>query len=151
MRLNLTKQDDSLSPLTQIKNEIGSIFNGTFGQAPISLFGDGSFSPCVDITEDEKAIYVEAELPGINEKDLEVQLKNNILTIRGERKEENKDNIKRGYRIERQYGSFERSFTLPDEVLEDKVNAKYKKGILRITLPKDQVREAKTIKINLEQ
>jgi HSP20 family protein len=96
----------------------------------------GEFSPSVDIYEDEKNIRVKADIPGVNPEDMKIRFENGVLTLKGERKlekEEKRDNF---YRVERVYGSFSRSFTLPEAVESEGIEAKYNEGVLTITLPK---------------
>jgi HSP20 family protein len=111
-----------------------------------------AFSPKVDVTENDKEIRVSAELPGINEKDIDITLNHDSLTIKGEKKEEKEDKGKDYYRMERSYGSFCRSIPIPVEIETDKVNASYKKGILKIRIPKSpkSVEEKKKIKVKTE-
>lgn len=97
-----------------------------------------SFYPRVDIAEDEENVYVTAELPGVDKKDVKVSLQDNVLTIKGEKKSEVKDENKNYYRIERTYGSFCRSFQLPAEVDPDKVKAKFENGMLMIEAAKKE-------------
>ncbi len=101
------------------------------------------FVPTVDIVEDEKKIVLKSDLPGVNEKDIEVKLDDGVLTLSGERKfdKETKDENLR--RVERRYGSFRRSFALPDTVDAEKVSASYKNGVLEIALPKVKTKEKK--------
>lgn len=96
----------------------------------------GEFSPRVDVTETEKEVKVTAELPGLEDKDVEVSLSHDVLTISGEKKAEKEDKGENYYRMERSYGSFQRAIQLPAEVNTDKVEAIFKNGILNITLPK---------------
>ncbi len=112
-------------------------FNG-FNLAPFDAFGEsfGAFSPRVDVSESDKEIKVAAELPGLDENDIEVSLSKNVLTISGEKKEKKEDKGQNYYRVERSYGSFRRSIPLPVEVESDKVEATFKKGILTVNLPK---------------
>jgi len=93
-------------------------------------------SPAVDVTETEKAYEITAELPGLDEKDIEVNVANGGLTIKGEKKEEREEKQKDYYVSERRYGSFERYFGLPDGVDADKIEAAFKNGVLKVTLPK---------------
>ena len=93
----------------------------------------GTFLPRIDLKEDNQAFVVSAELPGVDEKDVEVLLSGDTLTIKGEEKEEKGQNH---HRVERHYGSFNRVVTLPTDVLTDKVEATFEKGILKVTLPK---------------
>jgi len=94
------------------------------------------FFPHADVVEDENQVQVTIELPGVDEKDLHVSLSHDVLTIRGEKKEEREQKDKNYYRMERSYGSFERSIPLPGSVDEDKIDATFKQGVLIITLPK---------------
>jgi len=96
----------------------------------------GSFNPRVDVTESEKEIKIAAELPGIDEKDIDVSVTRDTLTIKGEKKEEKEEDGKDYYRMERSYGSFCRTIPLPVEVDTEKISASYKKGILNIKIPK---------------
>jgi HSP20 family protein len=108
------------------------------------------FNPRIDISEDEKKIYVEAELPGMKKDDLKISIQDNILTISGEKKSESEEKKEKNYyRSERCYGSFQRSFTLPAEVNRDKTDAKFEDGILKINIEKSQPKEmnARTIQI----
>jgi HSP20 family protein len=105
------------------------------------------WSPAVDIYETEGEIVVQAELPGMERKDIALNLENNVLTIRGDRqfkKETKEDNY---HRIERSYGGFSRSFSIPTSVDEDKIRADYKDGVLRIALPKKEQAKPKQIQI----
>jgi HSP20 family protein len=112
-------------------------------------WGGGSWAPAVDIYEQNGNIVLKAELPGVDPKDVDVRVENNILTLRGERKLENE--VKREYyhRVERAYGSFTRSFTLPNVVDTEKIKAEYKDGLLRMTLPKKDEAKPKQISINV--
>lgn len=93
-------------------------------------------SPAVDIVEKEKSFEITAELPGIDDKNIEVTLRNGNIVIKGEKQEEKEEKSKDYYLHERQFGSFERSFALPDGVEPDKIEASFKKGVLTVTLPK---------------
>ena len=100
--------------------------------------GDGTcrWCPAVDVSENEKELLVSADLPGIDSKDVEITVKENVLTLTGERKSGKEEKDGTYHRVERAYGSFTRSFVLPSTVDESKVNAEYKDGVLRIHLPK---------------
>jgi HSP20 family protein len=109
----------------------------------------GSWAPAVDIYEKDGNIVLQAELPGLDPKDVDVRVENNVLTLRGQRKLDesvNKDNY---HRVERSYGSFTRSFTLPNVVDTDKIQANYKDGVLRLTLPTKEEAKPKQIAINV--
>jgi HSP20 family protein len=106
-----------------------------------------SWSPAVDIYETDNEIMVQAELPGIDRKDIALQLENNVLTLKGDRRFEKETNQENYHRIERSYGGFSRAFTIPTIVDEDKIRADYRDGILKIALPKKEQVKAKQIKI----
>ena len=95
-----------------------------------------SFYPKIDISEDEKNIYVDAELPGIKKNDIKITLEDNILTISGIKKDERETKEKSFYRSERTYGSFSRSFTIPSDINSDTVDAKFEDGILKLSIEK---------------
>jgi HSP20 family protein len=136
-------------PFSLLRREMDSLFDNFFRGFDLEPFESrmGAFSPKVDVTENEKEIKISAELPGMDEKDIDVSLQNDMLTITGEKKEEKEDTGKDFYRMERSYGSFSRTIPLPVEVETDKVEAKFKKGVLSITLPKTAKAVAETKKI----
>ena len=105
-----------------------------------------SFAPAVDVYEDEHQVTLKIEVPGIDEKDIDVRVENNTLTVTGERKIEKEENYRR---VERQYGSFTRTFTLPPTVDNEQVSANYEKGVLKIALPKKAEAKPKQIKVNI--
>ena len=106
-----------------------------------------AWNPSVDIFENDDAIVVKAELPGMNAKDIDVRLEDNVLTLKGERHFEKETKEENYHRVEREYGSFSRSFALPTAVNGDKVTAEYKDGILKLVLPKKEETKPKSIKI----
>ena len=108
-----------------------------------------SWAPPVDIYETEDAIVLKAELPGIDPKDVEVRVEDNTLYLKGERKYEKEVNEQNYHRIERSYGSFARSFSLPNSISAEKVKAEYKDGLLTLTMPKREEAKPKTIKIDV--
>ncbi len=113
-------------------------------------FLTGSWSPAVDIFETDNAIVLKAELPGMTEKDIDLTVDRNLLTIKGERQFENEVNKDNYHRVERAYGSFMRSFQLPATVDTTKVQAEQKNGILTITLPKKEEEKPKKINIKIK-
>jgi len=139
---------EPLEELTTLHDRIGRLFGETW--VPTTrMFGYEVFSPSVDVYENDKELVVKAELPEMNEKDVEVNLENNTLTIRGERKQEFEEKKGTYHVSELTYGSFERSFTLPPNVETEKASAKYEKGVLRITLPKKEGAKPKRIDLKL--
>ena len=109
-----------------------------------------TWSPSVDIFETEGEIVVKAELPGMERKDITLHLENNVLTLRGERKFQKETKDENYHRIERSYGNFSRSFSIPAIVDEEKIRADYKDGVLKIMLPKKEQAKPKQIKIASE-
>jgi HSP20 family protein len=107
------------------------------------------FAPAVDVYEDEHKVSLKIEVPGIEEKDIDVRVENNTLTVHGERKIEKEEKEENYRRVERQYGSFTRTFTLPQTVDTENVSATYDKGVLKITLPKKAEAKPKQIKVNV--
>jgi HSP20 family protein len=108
-----------------------------------------AFAPPVDVYEDEHNVTLKIEVPGIDEKDIDVRIENNTLTVHGERKFEKEEKEENYRRVERQYGSFTRTFTLPNTVDHDNVQADYDKGVLKIKLAKKAEAKPKQIKVNV--
>lgn len=134
------KHQDDERPLFALQHRMNRMFDDFFRGFDIEPFGhfadEGVFMPHMNISEDEKEITVTAELPGIDNKDLDISVTKDILTIKGEKKTETEDKKKNYHRIERSFGSFSRTIALPEGVDESKVAAELKKGVLKITIPK---------------
>jgi HSP20 family protein len=109
----------------------------------------GAWAPSVDIYEQDGTIVLKAELPGIDPKDVDVRVENNILTLRGERKLDSEVKKESYHRVERSYGTFSRSFTLPNAIDTERIKAEYTDGVLRMTLPKKEEAKPKQISINV--
>ena len=127
-------------------------FNHMFGNGLPRTSEDSNltpWAPAVDIFETEHELVVNADLPGVNPEDLDVRVENNILTIRGERKFENKVNEENYLRVERAYGSFSRSFSLANSVKSEAIKADYQNGVLTLSLPKREEAKPKQIKVNV--
>jgi HSP20 family protein len=118
-------------------------------EGPEEALTTTSFAPPVDIYEDEHNITLKLEVPGIDEKDIDVRVENTTLTVHGEHKLEKEEKEENFRRVERQYGSFTRSFTLPSTVNPEKVSAHYDKGVLKISLAKNAEAKPKRIKVNV--
>ncbi len=172
MRNILVKRND-YNPFNLIDSFFSDYFNTENDSVQNPLL-----RPSVDIKEDEKSIHVEAELPGLNEKDIDIQIEKGILTIKGEKIEEKQEKIEekqekieekqekieeneekqeakedqayKYHRVERRYGSFERSFKLPDYVKSEDAKASYKNGILKLEIPKEEAKAPKKLKIEVE-
>jgi HSP20 family protein len=108
----------------------------------------GSWAPAVDIFEKEGNLVLRAELPGVDAKSVDIRLENNVLTLRGERRFDNEIKRESYHRVERAYGSFSRSFTLPSVVDQGSIKANYKDGVLEVTLPKREEAKPKQIEIS---
>jgi len=109
----------------------------------------GTWAPAVDIYETNDSFVVSADLPGLNKDEIQIDLKDNTLTLKGEKKFEEKVSKDNYIRVERAYGSFVRSFTLPQNVDPEKIKAKYKEGVLEMTIPKKEEAKPKQIKVEL--
>ena len=107
------------------------------------------WSPAVDIYETENELLFKVDAAGLSQEDIDVQLENGTMTLKGERKFEKDDKVKGYHRIERSYGAFARSFTLPDTVNPEGVRAEYAQGVLTITLPKKELAKPRAIKVNV--
>ena len=128
-------------PLLSFQQEMNQLFDDFFGRSwmePFGAFREGwdAFSPRMDVAESDTEIVVSAELPGLDEEDIDVSLSRGMLTISGEKRQGKEEKGRNYYRVERSYGSFQRSIPLPAEVDASKVDAVFRKGVLTITLPK---------------
>jgi HSP20 family protein len=130
----------SRHPLQRFHDEFDRLFEGFFSGFPLARWsggnGDGFRVPEVDLSENDKEYCIEAELPGLDEKEVSLTLHDGVLTLKGEKKEEKKEERKDYHFSERRWGSFQRSLRLPDDVDENKVSADFKKGVLTVHLPK---------------
>ena len=122
----------------------GGVFDNTWGKGG-SL--PTAWNPSVDISETDENIAVAAELPGMTKEDIKVTVANGILTIEGEKKEENEETEKQARRVERRYGAFKRSFRLPSAVNADSIAATYRDGVLKLSLPKAETAKTREIEI----
>jgi HSP20 family protein len=140
-----------------MRSDMDRFFDSMFGGRSVglpSLFGAvgggfGAMSPSIDVRENGKEIVIEAELPGLEEKDVDLSFRDGVITIKGEKKSEREEKKDDYHLTERSYGSFQRSFRLPDTVEVDKATAKFDKGVLKVTLPKsaEAVKSEKKIPI----
>lgn len=138
---------DPFREIVALQNRMNSLFRGMDeGEGAITT---AAFMPAADIYEDEKKILLKLEVPGIEEKDLDVSVENNTLTVKGERKFEKEEKEENFHRIERRYGSFYRAFTLPSTVDSEHVSANYTNGVLKLELKKKPEAQPKQIKVNV--
>jgi HSP20 family protein len=134
-------RDDTADPFVAFRREVDRMFDDFFsgfgGRSLRPLAGwQHSFAPTVDVAETDKEVVITAEMPGLDEKDFEVSLSGDLLTLKGEKKAEHEQKNGDAYYMERRFGSFARSIRLPFEVKDENVEARYDKGILTVRLPK---------------
>jgi HSP20 family protein len=148
--------ESGLRPLTELRREMDDMFNRlwrNFGGETLSPvtwaepLDRWTAWPAMDLTEDDRTVKLEIDVPGMDEKDVSVEVSGNVLTVRGCRRDEHDESKKGIHRIERVCGSFSRSVTLPSYVDLEKIHARYGKGTLTITVPKIQGREPKRVDI----
>lgn len=148
------QQGDSDNPLLNLQRDINRVFDDFWSRFDRSAgVSNGLLSvtgPRTDVTETDEAVDVSVELPGMDEKDIDVSLSDDVLTIRGEKKAEREEKKKGYYLAERSYGSFYRSIPLPPGVDSEKAEAQFKKGVLTVTLPKTPEAQAKVRKIEVK-
>ncbi len=138
----------SRGEMDRLRGEVDRMFEDFFTRFPFPRARAGEeWLPPVDIAETDKEVVVQAELPGMNAKDIDISINGRVLHIRGERKQERVEKDKNYHRIERKYGSFARSFELPADVDTDKVEASYKDGVLKLHLPKAKEQSVKKIEV----
>ena len=141
---------DPFREFSTLQDRLNRLFRESYGpEGREESLTTSTFAPPVDVYEDEHNVSLKIEVPGIDEKDIDVRIENNVLTVHGERKFEKEEKEENFRRVERQYGSFTRTFTLPSTVDAEKVSANYDKGILRIELPKKAEAKPKQIKVNV--
>lgn len=157
----LEKSQRSLSgPLGQLHQEMDQLFDNFFegfgwspsrkeGLFPSSLT-DGLLKPTVDIGASEKEYEISIEVPGVEQDDIKLEILNNTLTLCGEKKQEIEEKEKEYYRMERSYGSFQRVLAIPEDADEDEINAVFKNGVLKITMPRKQLQHSRTKRIEIK-
>lgn len=144
----IRREEEQEHPAYSLQREMNRLFddffrswdeplmNRSFAMSPFSTYEQGAVAPRIDVHETEKELRISAELPGLTEKDIDVSLSKDMLTIKGEKKQEHEENIKGWYRMERSYGSFTRSIPLPCEVDQEHCSASFKNGVLTVSLSK---------------
>ncbi len=137
-------------------DELQSRLSTLFGRAPVKKEGEGresltvaEWAPLVDIVEDDQHYVIKAELPGVKKEDIKVGVQDDVLTISGQRQYEKEEKDKKFHRIERAYGSFARSFTIPEDADGEKVSAEFKDGMLKVVLPKTERVKPKQIEVKV--
>src|SRR5437899_12435770 len=150
--MNTLTKWNPFKEMEDLENRLSTLF----GRAPVRR-GNGEeefitmteWAPLVDITEDDKEYLIKAELPEVKKDDVKVALENGVLTISGERQFEKEQKNKKYHRVERGYGTFMRSFTLPDDADANKIKAEFKNGLLKMHLPKSEHAKPKQIEVNV--
>jgi HSP20 family protein len=156
MAITLWRKKEPFDLMTNFEQEIDRWFGEDwFGMESLrsNVFGDfldSTWTPAVDIEEKDDKYVLKAELPGLKKEDIHVELKNGYLTLRGERNMEHEDRKKNYHRIERAYGSFERRFMLPDGVKESDIHAKYKDGVLELTVPIPEQKKSQVTQVKID-
>ena len=146
--MNIIKYDP-FRELRSLQDDMNRLFMSNLSRGEGNEgFMSGSWSPSVDIFENEDKLVLEAELPGMKREDIELSIENNIVTLKGERKFEKKAEGDNYHRVERSYGSFTRSFSLPQTVTSEGANAEFNNGVLRVSLPKREETKARKIEIS---
>ena len=137
-------------------DELQTRLSALFGRAPVRKNGAkdeamtvAEWTPLVDIVEDDKEYLIKAELPEVKQEDVKVTVQNDVLTISGERMFEKEEKDRKYHRVERAYGSFARSFTLPEDADGEKVAAEFKNGVLKVHLPKSEQAKPKSIEVKI--
>ena len=146
MAITLWRRRAPFEGLTRWFNDIDTWYDTGFsGDIP-----DMTWRPAIDVEEKDGKYLVRADLPGLNKKDIHVELHDGYLTLRGERKSEHEENKDNYHRIERTYGTFERTFRVPKGVTEKDIHAKYKDGVLELTVPTPKVVEPTTTEVKID-
>ena len=146
MAITLWKNRIPFDGLTRWYDDIDSLFDTGF----LTDFGEKMWRPAIDVEEKDGKFLVKADLPGMKKNDIRIELKDGYLTLRGERKSEHEENEDNYHKIERNYGTFERTFRVPKGVTEKDIHAKYKDGVLEITVPVPKVEEPKTSEVKID-
>ena len=139
-----------LGELSSVRREMDRLWNRFLGETPFARTAAEEWSPSVDISETKDKLAIKAELPGLDAKDVNVSITGDILTIKGEKKRETEEKDEHHHYVERYYGSFERSFKIPVNVKNDKIEATFDKGVLKIVLPKTEASKKKEIEVKVK-
>lgn len=147
---SLSTTTTSAHPLASLHQEVDKLFGSFFGDFSFPVFKSGQTLPKIDFKDAGNAYQLDAELPGVPAKDVEVSVVNGVLTVKGELKSEQEEKDKNYIRVERSYGHFERSLGLPDDADDAKISANSKDGVLTITIPKKPGAKPETRKIEVK-
>lgn len=136
--------------LSSLRREFNDMFD-RFWSGALEPMQFGKWTPAVDISETGESVLVQAEVPGLEPAEIDVSLEGNVLTIRGEKKDQREEKGENFHRVERQYGTFIRSIQLPTEVVADQVTASFKNGVLEVRLPKSEEAKPKRVAIDVKK
>lgn len=139
-----------IKDLLPLRREMDNLFKRFFGESSLAESLGGGWVPSVDVSETEDSYFIKAEVPGLEAKDIDVSIVGDRLTIKGEKKKEEEKSGEQFHSVERFFGSFQRSFTLPATAQSDKTEASFEKGVLTITIPKSEEAKSKTIKVEVK-
>jgi len=145
--MSLTRYEPR-NTVEQLRREMGRLFEGLPAVDEGSNIATSDWIPAVDIQENEKAFIIHADIPGVDPNDIDVHMEDGMLTIKGERDSETKEEREGYKRVERKRGSFYRRFSLPDTANADEISAKSKNGVLKITIPKQEKAQPRKIEVN---
>lgn len=148
--MNTLTKWNPINEINEMQNRLSSIFGRSLGNNNDSRLTLADWTPLVDVIEDKTEYVIKAELPGVKKEDVKVHVENGILTISGERHFEKEEKGKKYHRVERSYGSFERTFSLPDTCKADKMEAKYNNGMLTLHIPKNEETTSPAIDIKVD-
>jgi len=133
----------------RMRSEMDRLWDSFFEKGTLRGEEGGEWLPSLDVAETRNEIVVKAEVPGLEPKDIDISLSDDLLTIKGEKKQEREEKEENYHLVERSYGSFARSIRLPNEVQSDKINASYKNGVLKVVLQKSEGAKKKEVKIKV--
>lgn len=139
-----------IKDLLEIHKEMNKLFNAALGKYSEGHETGRMWAPALDLTEDKDNLYVRVEIPGMNKEDIKLELRDNSLILSGHKEYEYEDKKENLHRIERSYGQFRRVIELPETIQHQKINATYKDGILKITLPKTEETKPKQLEIKIK-
>src|ERR1700757_5417151 len=142
---------DPFRGINSLQDQVNRLFDETFSRGRSAESEMGTWAPAVDIYEDEQELVLKADLPEVNQQEIDIRIENNMLTIRGERKFHNEVSQDNYLRVERAYGPFTRSFSLPNTVNTEAIKADYHNGVLSVRMPKREETKPKQIKISVAE
>jgi HSP20 family protein len=147
--MNTITRWDPFRTLTSLQDQMNRLFEGSFAQTRPGDADLAAWAPVVDIHETKDELVAQVDLPGLSEKDIDIRVENDTLTIRGERKFEKNVEEENYLRVERAYGSFTRTFSLPNTISAESIRAEYKNGVLTVRMPKREESKPKQVKISV--